>query len=119
MRIATLKDDTNAVNARTELFLYYESKDPDRGKAHLDTASQLLSLKKYTKGLADINRCYGREYESMLNDYGFYRVHQSTIVSLRYVVAFKKADDGYLEMSDGVIVKVSRSKQQGLIDKFH
>lgn len=59
------------------------------------------------------------EYEAMLNDYGFYRVHQSTIVSLRYVTAFKRADDGYVEMLDGTIVKVSRSKKQGLIDKFN
>ena len=58
------------------------------------------------------------EYELMLNDYGFYRIHQSTIVSLRYVEAFKKTDDGYVEMSDGVTVKVSRSKKQGFIDKF-
>lgn len=59
------------------------------------------------------------EYEDLLTEYGFYRVHQSTIVSLRYVVAFKKTDDGYVEMSDGVTIKVSRSKKQGLIDKFH
>lgn len=59
------------------------------------------------------------EYESMLTDYGFYRIHQSTMVSLRHVTAFKRADDGYVEMSDGVTVKVSRSKKQGLIDKFH
>lgn len=58
------------------------------------------------------------EYELMLNDYGFYRIHQSTIVSLRYVVAFKKTDDGYVEMTDGTTVKVSRSKKQGLIEKF-
>jgi len=59
------------------------------------------------------------EYETMLNGHGFYRVHQSTIVSLRHIIAFKKADDGYVEMSDGIIVKVSRSKKQGLIDKFN
>src|SRR5690606_14625665 len=59
------------------------------------------------------------EYELMLNEYGFYRIHQSTIVSLRHVVAFKKTDDGYVEMSDGVTVKVSRSKKQGLIDRFN
>lgn len=58
------------------------------------------------------------EYELMLNDYGFYRIHQSTIASLRHVVAFKKTDDGYVEMSDGTTVKVSRSKKQGLIEKF-
>lgn len=59
------------------------------------------------------------EYEALLNEYGFYRIHQSTMVSLRHVVSFRRADDGYVEMSDGVTVKVSRSKKQGLIDKFH
>ncbi len=58
------------------------------------------------------------EYEEMLVEYGFYRVHQSSIVSLRHIKAFKKANDGYLELIDGSIVKVSRHRKHGLLSKF-
>lgn len=58
------------------------------------------------------------EYEEMLTEYGFYRIHQSTIVSLRYVRAFKKVNDGSVELSDGSSHKVSRNRKQGLIAKF-
>lgn len=58
------------------------------------------------------------EYENLLEEYGFYRIHQSTIVSLRHVKAYKKANDGYVELSDGAVHKISRNRKQGLISKF-
>jgi len=58
------------------------------------------------------------EYEDMLLEYGFYRIHQSTIVSLRHIKAFKKVNDGYVELADGTVHKVSRNRKQGLISKF-
>lgn len=58
------------------------------------------------------------EYETLLEDHGFFRIHQSTMVSLRHVIGFKKADDGSVEMSDGSVLKVSRSRKQEFIAKF-
>lgn len=58
------------------------------------------------------------EYELLLINHGFCRIHQSTIVSLRYVVAFKKVDDGYVEMVDGTELKVSRSRKADFVAKF-
>jgi len=58
------------------------------------------------------------EYEEMLLEYGFYRIHQSTIVSLRHIKAFRKVNDGYVELVDGTVHKVSRNRKQGLITKF-
>ncbi len=58
------------------------------------------------------------EYEEMLSEYGFYRIHQSTMVSLRHVRAFKKVNDGFVELADGTQHKVSRHRKQGLIDRF-
>lgn len=58
------------------------------------------------------------EYEQMLSEYGFFRIHQSTIVSLRYVTGFRKAHDGYVEMIDGSELKVSRSRKQEFIARF-
>lgn len=59
LKIATEKDDTNAVNARISLFIHYELKDPTKAKFHLDKASQLRALTNYTKGKADVNKYYG------------------------------------------------------------
>lgn len=59
------------------------------------------------------------EYESLLDEHGFFRIHQSTMVSLRHVIGFKKADDGYVEMSDGSWLKVSRSRKQDFISRFN
>lgn len=67
LRIAKLKDDTNAVNARIQLFLQYDLKNPTKAKAHLDKASELSSLKNYTKGLAEISRYYGVYYSTTGN----------------------------------------------------
>lgn len=58
------------------------------------------------------------EYEEMLIEYGFYRIHQSTMVSLRHIRAFKKVNDGYVELTDGTVHKVSRNRKQGLMAKF-
>lgn len=58
------------------------------------------------------------EYEQLLAQHGFCRIHQSTMVSLRYVVSFKKVDDGYVEMVDGTELKVSRSRKADFVAKF-
>ncbi len=58
------------------------------------------------------------EYEEMLVEFGFYRIHQSSIVSLRHVKSFKKANDGTVELVDGSLLKVSRNRKQGFITRF-
>lgn len=58
------------------------------------------------------------EYEEMLNDHGFFRVHQSTIINLRHVKGYFKGDGGKVEMTDGEEVQVSRHRKQGLLDRF-
>ncbi len=59
LKVATAKDDTNAVNARISLYLHFELKNPSKAKSHLDKASQLTALTNYTKGKADVNKYYG------------------------------------------------------------
>lgn len=58
------------------------------------------------------------EYEELLNDYGFFRVHQSTIISLRHVTAYQKGDGGRVEMTDGETVKVSRYRKAEFLIRF-
>lgn len=60
-----------------------------------------------------------KEYEELLLDYGFYRIHQSTIVSLRHITGYIKGDGGYVEMPDGTSHKVSRNRKSEFLSRFH
>ena len=53
-----------------------------------------------------------KEYEELLSDYGFLRVHQSHLVNLREVGAYVKSDGGYIRMKDGTTVPVSRQRRE-------
>lgn len=57
-----------------------------------------------------------KEYEEILPEDMFYRVHQSHIVSLQYVRKFLKADNGQALMSDGYKVPVARRKKDRFIE---
>ncbi|MFM1932396.1 MAG: hypothetical protein RL226_1699 [Bacteroidota bacterium] len=58
------------------------------------------------------------EYEELLNDYGFFRIHQSTIISLRHVTGFQKADGGRVELTDGSDHRVSRYRKNDFLKRF-
>ena len=58
------------------------------------------------------------EYEELLNEYGFFRIHQSTIVSLRHIVGYVKGDGGMVEMVDGISLKVSRNRKVDFLKRF-
>lgn len=57
-------------------------------------------------------------YEEELRDEPFLRVHQSFIVNINKVKQYLKADNGYVIMSTGKPIKVSRSKKDELMDFF-
>ncbi len=59
-----------------------------------------------------------RYLEQALCDYHFFRVHNSYIVNIDYMQKYVKADGGYLLMSNGKQVKVSRSKKEKLVSLF-
>jgi two-component system, LytTR family, response regulator len=59
-----------------------------------------------------------KEVEEMLADHSFFRVHYSYIVNLNEIDKFIKSDGGYLLMSDGSTVDVSRSKKEILLKKL-
>lgn len=58
------------------------------------------------------------EYEDLLLDHGFYRIHQSTIVNLRHITKYKKGTGGKVEMSDGELFNVSRYRKRGFLNRF-
>ena len=57
-----------------------------------------------------------KDIEALLPDSIFFRVHHSYTVNLKHIKRYLKADGGYLVMSNGDKVKVSRSKKDLLME---
>lgn len=59
-----------------------------------------------------------KEIDELLQDYSFARVHHSYLVNLNEVEKYVKGEGGYLIMSDGATVDVSRSRKEMLLKKL-
>ena len=59
-----------------------------------------------------------KDIEEMLDDYSFVRVHRSYLVNLNEVEKYVKGEGGYLLMTDGSMVDVSRSRKEMLMQKL-
>ena len=59
-----------------------------------------------------------KDVEEMLNEHSFFRVHHSYIVNLNEINKYIKGEGGYLIMSDGSNVDVSRSKKEFLLKRL-
>jgi two-component system, LytTR family, response regulator len=59
-----------------------------------------------------------KEYEELLSDLNFFRVHNSCLVNLAHVVKYIKGEGGYVIMSDGESVEVSRRKKNELLSRL-
>ncbi|MDP9231067.1 MAG: LytTR family DNA-binding domain-containing protein [Bacteroidota bacterium] len=59
-----------------------------------------------------------KDMEEMLEDHSFARVHHSYMVNLNEIQKYVKGEGGYLVMSDGSAVDVSRSKKELLLKKL-
>ena len=60
-----------------------------------------------------------KEIEEMLDDYSFLRVHHSYVVNLNEIEKYIKGDGGYLIMTDGSNIDVSRSRKELLLNMLH
>jgi two-component system LytT family response regulator len=52
-----------------------------------------------------------KDFEFLLQDYGFYRVHQSHLINLKEVQKFVKSEN-YLLMRDGAQIQLARSRKE-------
>ena len=59
-----------------------------------------------------------KDYEEMLIDKGFHRIHKSHIINIARLSYFDKADGGDVIMSDGSKVPVDSRKRDMLLDLF-
>ncbi len=59
-----------------------------------------------------------KEFDEMLNPYGFMRVHQSHLINLDHILQYEKSDGGSIILSDNQPVPVSVRKKDVLLDYF-
>ena len=62
--------------------------------------------------------CTLKDIEELLQDYSFIRVHRSYLVNLNEIEKYVKGEGGYLVMSDGSNIDVSRSRKEELLKKL-
>lgn len=58
------------------------------------------------------------EYEELFSNENFFRIHRSHLIHLNHIKKYIKGEGGYVIMSDGSQVEVSRRKKQEFLDKI-
>jgi two-component system LytT family response regulator len=59
-----------------------------------------------------------KEYEELLNDYDFIRVHNSHLINLHHVKNYTRGEGGIVAMTDGAKVDVSRRKKEEFMKRL-
>jgi two-component system LytT family response regulator len=55
-----------------------------------------------------------KEYEEILSEHGFERIHQSHLINLSYLKSYIKSDGGYVIMADNTNIPLAQSKKEKL-----
>lgn len=55
-----------------------------------------------------------KEYEELLKEHGFERIHQSHLINLSYLKSYIKNDGGYVIMADNTNIPIAQSKKEKL-----
>jgi two-component system LytT family response regulator len=59
-----------------------------------------------------------KHIELMLGDNGFFRIHNSHLVNIRFIKKYLKGKAGSIQLKDGTSVPVSRNKKHDFLDIF-
>jgi len=59
-----------------------------------------------------------KEYDDLLADYNFYRIHNSALVNLHAVKKYVRGDGGYVIMNNDKALDVSKRRKEGFISKI-
>ena len=75
----------------------------------------ILKLKDKRKIIVS---CTLKEIEEIMEDHSFIRVHRSYLVNLNEIEKYLKGEGGYLIMTDGSTIDVSRTRKETLLKKL-
>ncbi len=56
-----------------------------------------------------------KEFDGMLTDYNFERIHKSHLINMNYVKRYVQSDGGYIIMEDGSRIPVANRKKEHLV----
>jgi two-component system LytT family response regulator len=59
-----------------------------------------------------------KDYEEMLEDHNFFRIHHSHLINLNYVEKYIKGDGAYVVMTDKTSISISRSKKEAFVARL-
>jgi two-component system, LytTR family, response regulator len=59
-----------------------------------------------------------REFDDMLSESGFYRIHKSYLINLSHITRFEKQEGGSIILTNGMKVPVSSRKRAELLEMF-
>lgn len=59
-----------------------------------------------------------KEFEELLSDYHFFRVHNSHLVNLSYIKSYNKGKGGTIVMTDQTVIEVSTRRKDDLLKKL-
>ncbi|TAE34834.1 MAG: DNA-binding response regulator [Cytophagales bacterium] len=57
-------------------------------------------------------------YDTLLSDQGFFRIHHSYLINLSHLKAFVRSEGGAVKMINGDLLPVSRQKKSELMERF-
>lgn len=57
-----------------------------------------------------------KEYDELLGEYGFLRVHKSYLINLAHIIRFEKAEGGSIVLTDDHVVPVASRKREQLLE---
>ncbi|MEA3446250.1 MAG: LytTR family DNA-binding domain-containing protein [Bacteroidota bacterium] len=59
-----------------------------------------------------------KDYDEILHDSGFFRVHKSFLINLRHIRRFEKAEGGYVILENESKIPVASRKREDLLEMF-
>jgi two-component system LytT family response regulator len=59
-----------------------------------------------------------KEYDDLLFEHDFFRIHHSYLINLNHVKNYVKGDGGYVVMTDDATIDVSRRKKDSFLDRI-
>jgi two-component system LytT family response regulator len=59
-----------------------------------------------------------KEYDELLSECDFIRVHKTHLINLHHVKSYARGDGGTVTMSDGTIIEVSRRKKEEFLQRL-
>jgi two-component system LytT family response regulator len=57
-----------------------------------------------------------KEYDEMLGEFGFFRVHKSFLINLSHIIRFEKAEGGSVVLTNNNVVPVASRKREQMLE---